>query len=255
MNNVFYIGATGLRAQQTALDVVGNNIANMNTAAFKRGEVAFVELVAPAAPASPGAGKVAERGIGVAAAASPKVFEQGELRQTGKELDLAVRGAGFIELLGPGGQALLWRGGGLRVNHDGMLAAANGLPLKGAISVPHETTALTITETGQVLAQTAGRKGAREIGRIDLVSVGDARALASEGDGVYRIGDETADISHGRPGDNGLGLLAQGYSEASNVKLADEMVNMLLMQRAYAANARLIQAGDEMMSLVNDLRR
>lgn len=268
MNNVLHIGATGLRAQQMAVDVVANNVANVNTPAFKRNAVAFVELVGRVDPggvigdglvsAVPSAGVSApaamDAGLGVSVAATPKVLEQGELRKTDNPLDLAVRGPGFIELLGPGGQTVLWRGGSLRVNADGFLAAANGLPLKTSISVPRETAALAFTPDGQVLAQASGDARPQSIGQIDLVEVTDARALQAIGDGLYRVDDPNSGVMRRAAGEGG-GVLAQGFLEGSNVRMVDEMVNMILMQRAYAANARLIQMADEMMNTVNQLRR
>ena len=247
MNNVFHIGATGLRAQQSAVDAVANNVANVNTPAYKRNAVAFAEMVGSAAAGADG--------MGVTVAASPKVLEQGDLRKTDGAFDLAVRGAGFIELMAPGGQTLLWRGGTLRVNADGLLASAGGMALKAGVSVPRETTALSIAPGGQVLATVAGQKEPQPIGQIDLVAVADARALTALGDGLYRLDDPLAETARGAPGDGGVGLLAQGHLEASNVRMADEMVGMLMMQRAYAANARMLQVADEMMATINQLRR
>jgi flagellar basal-body rod protein FlgG len=129
------------------------------------------------------------------------------------------------------------------------------LPLKGSISVPREATALLVAEGGQVLALVAGQKGPQSIGQIELTTVSDPRALTALGDGLYRIEDPLADLSRGMPGDGSLGLVAQGYLESSNVKMVDEMVSMMLMQRAYSANARVIQLADEMMNTINQLRR
>lgn len=258
MNNVFYIGATGLRAQQIGVDVVANNVANVNTPAYKRSTVNFSEMVGLTNAADPAAGllrNAAMPGLGVAASAAPKVLDAGDLRKTDSTLDLAVRGAGFIELLAPAGQTLMWRGGTLRVNADGALAAANGLPLKGSISVPRDATSVLIADNGQVFATTSGSANAQLIGQIELVAVRDGRALTALGDGLYQLTDALADSTRGQPGEAGLGLLAQGYLETSNVKMVDEMVGMLLMQRAYAANARVVQAADEMMNTVNQLRR
>jgi len=258
MNNVFYIGATGLRAQQVGVDVVANNVANVNTPAYKRNAVAFSEMVGLTSAVDPAAGLLrgaTEPGLGVAATAAPKVLDAGDLRKTDSVLDLAVRGAGFIELLAPGGQTLLWRGGTLRVNPDGALAAANGLPLKGSVSVPRDATGVLIAESGQVFATTPGNASVQPIGQIELVAVRDGRALTALGDGLYQLTDALADSTRGQPGEAGLGLLAQGYLETSNVKMVDEMVGMLLMQRAYSANARILQAADEMMNTVNQLRR
>jgi flagellar basal-body rod protein FlgG len=255
MNSILFIGATGLRAQQTAVDTLANNIANINTPAYKRSSVNFSELVAPDAFARADALAAANAGLGVSAMSSSKNFSPGELRKTDNALDIAIRGNGFIELISPGGQTVLWRGASLRVNPDGFLAASNGMQLKATISVPNDATSLVIGENGAVAVTTAGSTKPQQIGQIELVGVGDARALAAIGDGMYRIDDPLADVVRGLPGDGNLGLIQQGFAETANVNLTEEMVAMLLMQRAYTANARVIQLADEMMATVNQLRR
>lgn len=257
MNGAFYVGATGLRAQQRALDVTANNIANMNTPAFKRSEVRFSELVST--PYDPAGGlriqgeDLSSTLQGVRTSTSSRVFTQGDLRQTGKPLDLAIDGDGFIELIGPGGQDALWRGGTLKVNADGYLAAANGMPLKGMISVPAEASTISIGRDGRVQAQIKGEAPA-EIGRIDLVLPKDLSALTAQGEGLYHV-ENAADLVTVAAGEDGGGVLTQGSIEVSNVELSDEMVTLLLMQRAYSANAQVVQAGDQLMGIVNSLKR
>jgi flagellar basal-body rod protein FlgG len=258
MNGVLFIGATGLRAQQAAVDTVANNIANINTPAFKRSAVAFSELVSQGltvASVDAARALTLDAPQGVMVASSPKNFEPGLLRKTDSPADIAIRGPGFIELMSPGGQTLLWRGSAMRVNPDGFLAAANGMQLKASISVPRDATNVQIAQNGVVLAVLPGATRAEQIGQIELVSVGDTRALTAVGDGMYRVDDPLTDVVRGLPGEGTLGLIQQGYSEASNVNLADEMVGMVLMQRAYAANARVVQVADEMMQTVNQMRR
>ncbi|MBB5447933.1 MULTISPECIES: flagellar hook-basal body protein [unclassified Paraburkholderia] len=257
MNNVFYIGAMGLNAQQTAVDVTANNIANMNTPAFKRGTVSFSELLTSAvAPLSRApANETVTIAAGVAADPSLHVFTAGELRPTGSALDLAIRGDGFIELASDSGPATLWRGGTLHVGADGYLTASNGLPLKTMISVPRDASSITISATGQVQAVLPNQTDPIDLGEIELVMPTDVRALQSAGDGIYRIQDDGITVSRVRPGEDNTGTLAQGFSEASNVSLSDELVSLMLYQRAYASNARLVQAGDELMAIANGLKR
>jgi flagellar basal-body rod protein FlgG len=260
MNGVLFIGATGLRAQQAAVDTVANNIANINTPAFKRNAVAFSELVSQGAATAADAADAAraltlDAPQGVMVSSSPKIFEPGELRKTDNPADVAIRGAGFIELMAPGGQTYLWRGATLRVNPDGFLAAANGMPLKATISVPRDALNVQIAQNGVVSAVLPGTARAEQIGQIELVAVADTRALAAVGDGMYRIDDPLADVTRGLPGEGPLGFVQQGFAETSNVNLTDEMVGMVMMQRAYTANARVIQVADEMMQTVNQLRR
>jgi flagellar basal-body rod protein FlgG len=255
MNGAFYIGVTGLGSQQRALDVIANNIANMNTPSFKRSEVRFSELVRGGGAGGAAAGGDASAPMsGVTADANGRVFAQGDLRQTGKPLDLAISGDGFIELLGPGGQTMLWRGGTLSVNPDGYLSTADGTPLKAMISVPQGMTQIAIGRDGKVLGIADGDAGPAEIGQIDLVMARDPAGLAALDGGMFQAANE-ADLMIVAPGEEGSGALVQGSIENSNVQMSDEMVTMLLMQRAYAANAQVVQAGDQLMAIANQLKR
>lgn len=255
MNGAFYIGATGLRSQERALEAAANNVTNVNTPGYKRVEVRFAELVGPA-PAeidqALGGGAGGPSLAGVAATTADRVFAQGDLRTTGQPLDLAIQGNGFLELLGRDGRTLLWRGGTLKVNEDGFLATAGGLPLRGMIAVPQGAGPLTIAQDGTVTATVDGE--AMELGRIDLAIAKDLSRLSAIGEGVYEAADP-ADVIAVRPGEEGGGMLVQGAVEGSNVSMSDEMVTLLMMQRGYAANAQIVQAGDQLMAIANGLRR
>jgi len=258
MNGVFYIGATGLDTQQRALDIVGNNIANMNTRAFKASHPQFSQLVAPAPAPTEGDDTSAADGpptlLGVQLDGAPVDFTQGQLTETGAPMDLAINGSGFVELMGPAGQTLLWRGGTLTVNADGYLAAANGMPLQAMISVPREASAIVIGADGKVTATVAGSAQPVSLGQIDLVQANDPTSLTPMSGGVYSVASES-DVSRSAPGADGAGVLAQGFAETSNVNLAEEMVTLMLMQRTYSANAQVVQAGDQLMAIDNELRR
>ncbi|MEI9997594.1 MAG: flagellar hook-basal body protein [Rhizomicrobium sp.] len=255
MNGAFYIGAVGLDAQQRALDVVANNIANINTPAFKRSTAQFSQMVAAARDAADLPLAAAQRSDGLAGAVlsgTPHVWSQGALQQTGSPLDLAINGDGFIELLGPAGHTILWRGGTLKVNDDGYLAAADGTALRAMISVPQGATAIAISATGAVSGTV--NNATEQFGQIDLVTTKAPDDLVDDGGGYYEAANP-ADLISLKPGEEGSGMLVQGSLEGSNVQLADEMTNLLLMQRAFAANAQVVQAGDQLMSIVNGLRR
>ncbi|MEH0198326.1 flagellar hook-basal body protein [Caulobacter sp. CCNWLY153] len=248
MNGAFYIAATGLRAQQGALDVTANNIANLNTSGFKRASVRFSEMVA--------SGQATVEGVqpsGVASSGAERVFTQGDLRETGGSMDLAIRGDGFIELMAPSGRSVLWRGGALKVGEDGFLSAANGMSLRGMIAVPTGAQDLLISADGRVSA-IFDDQTRNEIGRIDLTMVRDSAALSAIGEGLYELTDG-ARATTLAAGEDGAGLLVQGSVEASNVQISDEMVTLLLTQRAYAANAQVVQAGDQLMAIANGLKR
>jgi flagellar basal-body rod protein FlgG len=250
MNNAFYIGAAALRTYQAANEGTANNVANINTNQYKRVSVSFAELVSPAADGD--AAQAAAAGVSVRA--QDRVFTAGEVRSTDNPLDVAVIGSGLFEVAGPGGQPLLWRGGTLRINADGYIAAPNGMPLKPLIQVPQDAQRLEITADGLVRARLDGQALPVEIGQLELVMPSDTRALKVSGDGLFRLGDD-ADLVRGHPGESGLGVLQPGAIESSNVKLSDELVNLMLQQRAFAANARVVQFGDELMGLVTGLKR
>ena len=259
MNGVFYIGATGLDTQQRALDIVGNNIANMNTRAFKASHPQFSQLVA-SAPTSKDDSDAASGTdtqptlLGVQLDGAPVDFTPGQLTETDAPLDLAINGSGFLELIGPAGQTMLWRGGTLMVNADGYLSASNGMPLQGMISVPRDASALTIGADGKVTATLPGATQPVAIGQIDIAQANDPTTLTQMSGGLY-VAASDGDISHSAPGADGAGILAQGFSEASNVNLAEEMVTLMLMQRTYSANAQVVQAGDQLMAIANELKR
>lgn len=257
MNGAFYIGAVGLSAEQRALDVAANNIANINTPAFKRSSARFSELVMPLRDGSgmPIPARADGSGFaGVAVDAASRVWSQGDMRQTGQAMDIAIDGPGFIELMGSAGRTLLWRGGTMKINGDGYLAAADGTPLRAMISVPQEATELAIDRDGKVSALLSAEEGRREIGRIDVVVAKDPDSLAAVGSGYFETSDESA-VQSVDAGEEGGGVFAQGMLEQANVQLSDEMVTLLLLQRAYAADAQLVQAGDQLMAIANGLRR
>jgi flagellar basal-body rod protein FlgG len=256
MNGVFYIGATGLGAQQRALDVVGHNVANINTPAFKRSAVRFAELTATRTEAADFALAPPQGGdllAGVMLGPSARVWTQGDLRRTDGRLDVAIDGAGFIELIGQNGRTLLWRGGTLRISEDGYLATSDGVPLKTVIAVPREATDIEIARDGTITA-VLEEEGAVRIGRLDVVVTDDPQSLIEAGQGYYETLDAAA-VRTTEAGEEGAGVFVQGAVEQSNIELADEMVTLLLLQRAYAASAQLVQVGDQLISIANNLRR
>jgi flagellar basal-body rod protein FlgG len=253
VNGAFYIGATGLAAEQRALDVVANNIANINTTAYKRASIRFSELVGGSAGDVDGAPTNGAL-YGVMVDSSARDFTQGEIKLTGNAADLAINGDGFVELMGPGGQVMLWRGGTLQVNPDGYLAGADGMPLKAMISVPLGAAALSVSADGKVQALLNGQSTPTVLGQLDLVRIKDVSQMRALDGGLYQAASE-ADLVTAAPGEDGAGVFAPGALENSNVQLTDEMVTLLLLQRAYSANAQVVQAGDQLMSIANNLRR
>ncbi|WP_010545501.1 flagellar hook-basal body protein [Sphingomonas elodea] len=258
MSDAFYVGAVALQAQQRALDGIANNIANVNTPAFKRVQVRFADVVASrAADVLPADALRADTTFDTAGVMLDSQFmlnEPGQIERTGKRLDLAIDGAGFIELMGPAGQSLLWRGGTLRVNEDGQLATSSGIALKAAITVPADATGLSIGHDGVVRATVPDTADAVELGQIQLVKIADPSKVARLDGGIYRMEDASL-TTEAVAGEDGAGTFVQGALEQSNVALTDEMVRLMLVQRAYAANAQIVQAADQLMGIANGLRR
>ncbi len=249
MNGAFYVGSVGLGSQQRALDLIANNVANMNTPAFKRSEVRFSEVMASGLLG--GAGRFVPGGV--SATPSFAILEQGPIEATGNALDVAIEGRGFIELMGPDGQTLLWRGGRLKIGEDGLLSTQDGLALRAAITVPDDVTAVRIGRDGTVTGQVEGSEMPVELGEIEIVRIDDATALDRVEGGLYRAA-EGVRTTAARPGEDGVGALLQGSIERSNVELTTEMVQMMLIQRAYSANAQVVQAADQLSGIANNLR-
>ncbi|AZI36413.1 flagellar basal-body rod protein FlgG [Caenibius tardaugens NBRC 16725] len=257
MNGAFEVGAVALRADQKALELLANNIANVNTPAFKRSDARFSAILAnqtrdDGTPAAVTGDNLLATG-GVRIAARAMLFSQGEIRPTGNPLDLAIDGQGFIELMGPGGQTLLWRGGTLRVNEDGALVTLDGLPLHAGITVPADATRLTISAEGMVKAEGANGEVV-ELGQIGLVRADHEDMLEQLDGGLLRAADN-ARLTDALPGEDGAGRMVQGALEGANVELTEEMVQMLVIQRAFAANAQALQTADQLAAITNNLKK
>lgn len=258
MNDALQIAATGLHAQQLNVDTIANNLANVNTPGFKRARVSFQDMMyreVARSAVTPAAADPTRLGSGVSVASTQRLFGAGELKKTDEPLDVAIRGDGFLEVAIPDGTLAYSRGGALQVNRDGLLATPQGYPLKASIHVPADATGLVISNDGRVLVQVASQKDALEIGRLELARFNHPGAMTPMGDNLFKPTEASGEARTGKAGDDGLGTFAQGYSEASNVKLVEEMVELMIAQRAYEVSTKVVQASDEMMSMVNNLRK
>jgi len=264
MNDAFYIAATGMQAQQVSLDTIANNLTNMSTIGYKRSQVNFSDLVAGAPPVADAGGAATGAvpipaalriGAGVGIAAIAKQFDAGDIKQTGAPLDVAIQGDGFLEVTLPDGTRAYTRGGSLKVALDGQLVTPSGLPLAPGIAITSGAQNLTITPDGRVQYTVPGRSATVEAGQLTLVRFADPSRLAVQGDNLYRATDASGEPITGKAGEDGMGTLAQGMLESSNVKMIDELVGMMVAQRAYEASVKVVQAADEMASLANGLRR
>ncbi len=260
MNDSLYIAATGMHMQQKSVDTIANNLANVSTPGFKKGRVSFEDMVyreIGRTGASDGgqSGPALWHGAGVGIFSLVQVFTPGELKKTDGPLDVAIQGEGFMEVSMADGSAAYSRGGSLTVEKDGFLATADGHVLKPAIHIGLDAKEYTIKSDGRVLVRGANQTDASEAGRIELAHFSDTTGLVALGGGLYQPSARSGDAIYGHPGDEGIGTLAQGFVEASNVQLVDEMVDLMAAQRAYESSVKVIQASDEMLAMSNNLRK
>jgi flagellar basal-body rod protein FlgG len=259
MLDALYIGATGMNAQQLQVEAIANNLANVNTNGYKKNRVSFEDLlyrdVAGASALVDGEFASPRLGIGVAVAAAGKIFTDGELKRSDSPLDFAIRGRGFFEVLMPDGGAAYTRAGNFSVDRDGFLATADGRQLRPLIQVPSEARELVVDANGRLSALLPGERDRTDLGQIELVDFVNPGALAPIGDNLYQANERSGQPILGKPGEVGLGAIAQGFVESSNVKLVEELVSLVVAQRAYEINSKIVQASDEMLGIINGLRR
>jgi flagellar basal-body rod protein FlgG len=260
MLRALYSSASGMQSQQLNLDVISNNLANVNTTGYKKSKIEFQDLLyqtSRAAGADQGGGNVLPTGLQVGHGSRPvataKIFTTGELTHTGERLDVAVQGDGFFEVQLPDGTRAYTRDGALKLASDGRVTTSDGLVLQGGFQpVPSGTTDISISPTGDVT--TRGSNGTQSF-KVALVRFANPAGLDSIGRNLFRETPASGTPEIGNAGENGFGTLEQGYLEMSNVKVVEEMVNMIIAQRAYEVNAKAVQAADEMMGMADNLRR
>lgn len=254
-----YVGATGMHSQQTNLDVIANNIANVNTSGYKKSKINFEDLMyrhmASTNAISGPIGKNEYIGVGSAIASTSKVHAQGEVKNTGNRFDMAIQGVGFFEVNLPDGSYAYTRNGSFQLNEEGYLTNSDGYALTAKVQIPSDASDITIQKDGKVFAVVSGEARPIEVGQIELANVINPSAMTPLGDNLYTPTLDSGEVFYSNPAENGMGTLAQGFLEGSNVELIDELLNMILAQRAYEVNSRVVQASDEMLSLANSLRR
>jgi flagellar basal-body rod protein FlgG len=260
MIRALYSSASGMQSQQMNLDVIANNLANVNTTGFKKSKIEFQDLIyqtTRAPGAEQGGGNLLPTGLqtghGSRAVATAKIFTTGEFTHTGEQLDMAIQGDGFLEVQLPDGTRAYSRDGALKRAADGRVTTSDGLVVQGGFQpIPVGTTAIAISPTGDV--ETRGANGTQTF-KVTLVRFANPSGLEAIGRNLFRETGASGTPEIGNAGENGFGTLAQGYLEMSNVKVVEEMVNLIVAQRAYEVNAKSVQAADEMMALSNNLRR
>jgi len=261
MIRALYSAASGMSAQQTNLENIANNLANANTTGFKTRRTQFQDLLyqtmtQPGTAASQQAAVPSglQLGLGTRAAANEIIFTQGDFQATNNPLDLVIQGKGFFQILLPSGSIAYTRSGSFQMSRDGALVTANGEFLQPQITVPANAQSITIAQDGTVSFTQPGQTAAQQLGQIQLVNFQNPAGLNSIGQNLYLATDASGDPIIGAPGGpEGLGSLLQGYVEQSNVSVVDEFVNMIVTQRAYEANSKVVKTADEMYQDINNL--
>ena len=257
-----WTAAAGMEGQAIQIDVISNNLANVNTGGFKRSRVDFEDLmyqnlsIAGAASSAdtevPTSNQV---GLGTKVTSVAKNFNQGDYKQTGNELDLAIDGNGFFQISTPDGEIAYTRAGGFKLDGDGNIVNSDGYLLEPQISVPNDAIQLTVGNDGTVTVINAGDTTPSEIGNIETARFTNPPGLIAMGKNLYIESETSGTPTTGTPGEDGLGTISQGFLEMSNVNVVEEMVNMILAQRAYEMNAKAIQTSDEMLQMANSVKR
>lgn len=252
------IAATGMASQQTNVEVIANNIANVNTTGFKRGRAEFTDLLyqierASNAPARTGEGNLAEGlsiGLGSRAAAVRSLHQQGALTRTGNRFDVALNGRGYLQIAGLNGETFYTRSGSFNKNAEGQLVNVDGLLLQPAISIPIDASEVVINETGQVLVRIANQPDLQNVGQITLANFANEAGLEAMGGNLFRETSASGSPQVGMPGDPSFAVVYQGYLEGSNVDPVKEITELIAAQRAYEMNSKVIQAADEMYATI-----
>lgn len=262
MMRALFTAATGMIAQQLNIDTTANNLANVNTTGFKRSRVDFQDLLYQTSrvPGSPTAqGVEAPTGIqvgsGVRPASTQRIFSQGDFQQTENPLDLVIEGDGFFQVLRGDGTTAYTRAGSFRKDANGRMVNPDGYPLQPEITIPAQAVNISIGTDGVVSVTLAGSNTPQQVGTIELARFSNPAGLNAIGRNLFLPTAASGNATTGAPGSLAVGTLSQGFIEMSNVKVIDEMVNLIIGQRAYEAGSKAVQTADDMLQLANNLRR
>jgi len=261
MLRAFSTSATAMAAQQTMVDVISNNLANINTTGFKKSQVAFQDLLyikLKDAGAEVVSGITTPSGIeigsGVRVAGTMKIFSAGGLQSTNRPLDIAITGEGFIQVSTPSGETKYTRDGMLQRNADGELVTTTGYRIEPAISIPTDASSIDIGKDGSVnITDAAGTQSV--VGTLELARFPNPSGLTAEGENLLAVTEASGSPETGTAGSSGFGTIQSGFLEKSNVQMINELVNLITAQRAYETNSRAIRAGDEMLRKANEIAR
>jgi len=255
-----WIAKTGMEAQQTQLDTISHNLANVGTNGFKRGHVVFEDLIyqnlRQAGAASSDQTTLPtglQVGLGVRSVATSRNFSQGNLQQTSNNLDIAIKGNGFFQVQLPDGSTGYTRDGSLQVDGAGQLVTNNGYTVQPGITIPSNAQSVTIAPDGTVNVALPGQTAPQAVGTLALASFVNPAGLEPKGQNLWGETSASGSPNAGAPGSNGLGSLQQGYVETSNVNVVEELVAMIATQRAYELNSKAIQTSDQMLQKLGQL--
>ena len=257
-----HIAATGMLAQQTNVEVISNNLANMNTTGYKRRRAEFQDLIYQnlrrVGSQSADTGSVlpsgAQVGLGVRTAAIYRIGEQGNLQQTENRFDLAIRGNGFFQVQLPSGEVAYTRDGTFALSPEGVIVTAEGFVVQPGITIPAAARDVTINASGEVLATIEGHAAPQNVGQIQTAIFANEGGLEAAGDNLFRATGASGQAQAAAPGQPGHGTLMQGFIETSNVNVVQEITSLITAQRAYEMNSKVITASDEMLSTLSRLR-
>lgn len=259
MNQALWISKTGLDAQQTKMSVIANNLANSATTGFKRGRAIFEDLIyqnVRQVGAQSSQDTLLPSGLqigtGTRVVATERLFTQGNLTKTNNRLDVAISGRGFFEILLPDGTRGFTRDGSFQINDQGLMVTSAGYPLQPPINIPQDALSVSIAPDGVVSVGQPGTAQVAQVGTVQLSDFINPAGLQARGENLYLESGVSGAPRPGTPGRNGLGTLAQGHVESSNVNVVEELVNMIETQRAYEMNSRAIATSDQMLKYVSN---
>lgn len=257
-----FTAATGMQAQSLNVDVISNNLANVNTVGFKKSRADFQDLLyqtlrAPGAPSSEGnqIPTGIQVGLGVRPAAVQKIFTQGDFISTGNTLDMVIEGDGFFQVTRPDGTIAYTRSGAFKLDKDGRIVNSDGFPMEPAITIPSDTTNITVSTDGKVTVVQASSTTPAQVGTIELARFINQAGLLALGKNLFTTTDASGDPITGVPGSEGRGTLNQGFVENSNVNVVEELANLIVAQRAFDLNSKAVTTSDEMLQTTIALKR
>jgi flagellar basal-body rod protein FlgG len=262
MLRAMYTAASGMEAQQLNIDTIAHNLANINTSGFKLRKAQFQDLlyqnIRQAGAANTATTEIPvglQVGLGTKPVATEIIFSQGDFSATNTPLDMVIQGQGFFQIRQSNGNIAYTRNGNFHMNRDGNVVTSEGDLLDPQITIPQDQIGITIGSDGTVSVQQSGQAQPQQVGRIELANFQNPSGLQNLGKSLFTPTQASGDAITGTPGENGLGALLAGFVEQSNVSVVEEMVNMIITQRAYEANSKVIRTADEMFTQANNVVR